>query len=144
MVLFYSQTTHSDRSSCRHCLPAVKCLLSPLVAISQKKGSAADWWPAELSLTFKIFCISFNTAQIASHGMHLSSHLSLILYLQDLFLIFNGLMIKYFLAINNVNCQMPVRWEIMSESEDFFFPCGIIILVFQSKCIFISHTHVTR
>lgn len=60
--------------------------------------------------------------------MHLSSHLSLILYLQDLFLIFfNGLMIKYFLAINNVNCQMPVRGEMMSESEDFilfFFPVG--------------------
>ena len=111
---FYSQTTHGDRSSCRHCLRAVKCLLSPLVAISRKRGPRLTDDPQSRAL--EIFCISFNAAQITSCGMHLSGHSSLVLYLLDPFLIFNGLMIKDFAVINKMTCQMPVRGGMMSES----------------------------
>lgn len=117
MVLFTPKLLHGDRSSCRHCLRAVKCLLSPLVAISRKRVPRLTDDPE----SSEIFCMSFNAARITSRGMHLSSHLSLVLYLLDPFLIFNGLMIKDFSVINNTTCQMPVRGEMMSESMFFFF-----------------------
>ncbi len=116
---FYSQTTHGDRSSCRHCLRAVKCLLSPLVAISRK---GVHGWLMTRRAERRVQDI-LHIFQRRSHGMLLSSRLSLVLYLLDPFLIFNGLMIKDFSVINNITCQMPVRGGMMSESMfwRFFF-----------------------
>lgn len=116
---------------------------------SVQKGSTADWWPAELSSAFQIFCMSFSAARITSHGMHLSSHLSLVLYLVPFF-IFNGLMIKDFLVINNMTCQMPIRGGMMSESHVFNIYslslgfCMIIIIVWHAQCFLNSITLVTR
>lgn len=91
----------------------------------------------------RYFAPSFNAAQQTFRGMFLSSRLPLIPYIYSPFLIFIGVMIKFFLmVINNVNCQMPVEVEMMSESKDFFFsPCEIIILVCRSDfSLYFSYT----
>lgn len=102
-----------------HHVDTVYVLLSAcchlLLAICRK---AVHGWLMTCSVwsAFRIFCISFNTAKITSHGMHLSSHLSLVLYFLDSFLIFNGITIKDILVINSITCQMPIRGKMMSES----------------------------